>query len=61
MEAKGVQFHRWSPEILGAFEAAWGEVVAEQVAADPDFAVGWESLKAFRAEYAPWKALGYLD
>ena len=50
-----------SDEMLGAFEAAWEEVVAEQVAGNADFARAWESLSNFRAEYAKWKNLGYLD
>jgi TRAP-type mannitol/chloroaromatic compound transport system substrate-binding protein len=60
LESKGVQIHTWPPEILDALEAAWGEVVAEQIAADADFARVWESLSAFRAGYATWKELGYL-
>jgi len=61
LQAKGVQLHRWPPEILAAFEAAWQEVAAEQAAADADFARAWESLQGFRADYAIWKDLGYLD
>ena len=30
LQAKGVQLHRWPPEMLAAFEAAWQEVAAEQ-------------------------------
>ncbi len=33
LQAKGVQLHRWPPEMLAAFEAAWQEVAAEQAAA----------------------------
>jgi len=61
LEKNGVQIHRWPPEVLDALEAAWEEVVAEQVAADEDFARVWESLSTFRANYAKWKELGYLD
>lgn len=61
LEEKGVTIHKWSDEMLGAFEAAWVEVVAEQVAGNADFARAWESLSNFRAEYAKWKDLGYLD
>lgn len=60
LEKNGVVIHQWSPEILAELEAAWEEVVAEQVAADADFARSWESLSAFRANYARWKELGYL-
>ena len=61
LQAKGVQLHRWSPEMLAAFETAWQEVAAEQAAADPDFKRAWDSLQAFRADYKIWKDLGYLD
>ncbi len=60
LEAQGVTIHTWPPEILDALETAWGEVVQEQVAADADFARAWESLTAFRQNYAIWKELGYL-
>jgi TRAP-type mannitol/chloroaromatic compound transport system substrate-binding protein len=61
LQAKGVQLHRWPPEMLAAFEAAWQEVAAEQAAADPDFKRVWESLQAFRADYKIWKNFGYLE
>jgi TRAP-type mannitol/chloroaromatic compound transport system substrate-binding protein len=61
LEAKGVQLHRWPPEMLAAFEAAWQEVAAEQAAEDADFKRAWDSLQTFRADYKIWKDLGYLD
>jgi TRAP-type mannitol/chloroaromatic compound transport system substrate-binding protein len=61
LQARGVTLHRWGPEFLDAYEAAWQTVVAEQAAADPDFARVWESLSAFRETYSVWKAYGYLD
>jgi TRAP-type mannitol/chloroaromatic compound transport system substrate-binding protein len=61
LQANGVQLHRWPPEMLAPFEAAWQEVAAEQAAQDADFKRVWESLQAFRAEYKIWKDLGYLD
>ena len=61
LQAKGVQLHRWPPEMLAAFEAAWQEVAAEQAAEDADFKRAWDSLQAFRADYKIWKDLGYLD
>ncbi len=60
MEAAGVTIHTWSDEMLGTFEAAWQEVVAEEVAANPDFEKVWNSMQEFRGEYAKWSALGYL-
>ncbi|MEJ8571179.1 TRAP transporter substrate-binding protein [Microbaculum marinum] len=61
LEKNGVNIHEWPPEILAEFEAAWEEVVAEQVAADEDFAKAWDSLSSFRENYSKWKDLGYLD
>ena len=61
LQAKGVQLHRWPPEMLAAFQAAWQEVAAEEAAADPDFKRAWDSLQAFRADYKIWKDLGYLE
>ena len=52
--------HRWSDEMLGEFSGAWDAVVAEEAAADPDFAKVWNSMQEFRANYAVWKELGYL-
>jgi TRAP-type mannitol/chloroaromatic compound transport system substrate-binding protein len=60
LQKNGVQIHTWPPEILAALETAWGEVVAELVATDAEFARVWESLSAFRASYKTWKDLGYL-
>lgn len=60
MEAAGVTIHKWPPEMLDTFQTAWTEVVAEEVAANPDFAEAWESLSNFREQYAKWKELGYL-
>ena len=60
LQEKGVQIHRWPQEILDQLEAAWGEVVAEESAANPDFKKVWDHLQAFRAEYKVWGDLGYL-
>ncbi len=61
LKAKGVQIHRWSPEILDTLHSAWDEVAAELAAEDANFKEVWTSLQAFRAEYAEWKAVGYLQ
>lgn len=60
LEGKGVELHRWSPEMLDTFAAAWDEVVAEEAAANESFARAWESLRTFRERYAIWRDLGYL-
>jgi TRAP-type mannitol/chloroaromatic compound transport system substrate-binding protein len=61
VEENGATVHRWSDEMLGEFEGAWGEVVAEKTGENAEFARVWEHLSAFREEYAEWKRLGYLD
>lgn len=61
LEAEGVSIHRWSPEFLQRFEKAWEEVVADLAAKNPTFRRVWDSYAAFRAEYAAWRGLGYLD
>jgi TRAP-type mannitol/chloroaromatic compound transport system substrate-binding protein len=60
LQDSGVTAHRWSDEMMATFSGAWDEVVKEEVAADPDFARVWESLRAFREKYDAWEALGYL-
>jgi len=61
LQEKGVNIHRWPPEILDQLEAAWQEVVAEQVEGNEDFARVWDSLSTFRENYKIWGELGYLD
>jgi TRAP-type mannitol/chloroaromatic compound transport system substrate-binding protein len=61
LEKEGVQLHRWPPEMLVAFEAAWDEVASELAAEDADFNRAWESLSGFRQDYKIWKDLGYLN
>ncbi len=59
-EKDGVTNHRWPKEILDQFEAAWGEVLAEELASNPDSKRVWKSIKSFRDSYAVWKEKGYL-
>lgn len=60
MAAAGVEIHKWDDSMLSTFKGAWEEVVAEEVAANPDFERVWNAISEFRAEYAVWKDLGYL-
>jgi TRAP-type mannitol/chloroaromatic compound transport system substrate-binding protein len=60
LQEKGVNIHKWSPEILAGIESAWNDVAAEQAAGDASFKEAWDSLTAFRAEYKVWNDLGYL-
>ncbi len=59
LNAEGVKIQRWPDDILEALERAWREVAAEEAAADADFANVWQSLTAFREDYAIWKELGH--
>ena len=61
VEQHGVTTHRWSDEMLAAFEGAWEEVVAEKSEEDADFKRVWEHIQDFRASYSEWSGLGYLD
>ncbi len=61
LKEKGVQIHRWPPEVLEALEKAWNEVAAELAAEDENFKRVWASLQEFRANYTIWKELGYLN
>jgi TRAP-type mannitol/chloroaromatic compound transport system substrate-binding protein len=47
--------------MLAAFSGAWDEVVAERTASDADFNRVWEHIQAFRADYATWGDLAYVD
>jgi TRAP-type mannitol/chloroaromatic compound transport system substrate-binding protein len=57
--ARGVQTRSLSPALLQALEQATQEVLAEEAAADPDFARILEHQRAFQAEYALWRQLAY--
>ncbi|MCY3857154.1 MAG: TRAP transporter substrate-binding protein [Rhodospirillales bacterium] len=57
---RGVQFHRWSPEILDAMREGWKEVVAEESAKDADFARVAEAYFDFHERYRTWAEYGYL-
>ena len=61
LREKGVNIHRWPPEVLETLQAAWDEVAAELAAEDESFKKTWESLQTFRADYTIWKELGYLN
>ncbi len=60
LQEKGVTIHRWSDDILARLETEWEAVVADEIAANPDFERVWTSLSDFRAQYAAWADLGYL-
>jgi TRAP-type mannitol/chloroaromatic compound transport system substrate-binding protein len=60
-DKNGVKIMRWSPEIMKAYEKAWGEVVADETGKNPNFKKVWESYSKFRADYAVWRENGYLQ
>jgi TRAP-type mannitol/chloroaromatic compound transport system substrate-binding protein len=57
LQAEGVAIRRWPGEILDALETAWTEVVKEEAEADRNFKRVWQSLSAFREDYAIWREL----
>ncbi len=61
IQAKGVTLHKWPKEFLDAYEKAWDEVAAEQVAKSPEFKKAWDSYSTFRSNYKIWKDMGYLN
>ncbi len=61
LQGHGVELHIWPQEMIEAFRTAWGEVVEEEAATDPDFGRVWASLSTFRANYKLWADLGYVD
>ncbi len=60
IRAKGVAIHTWPPAVLSALQKAWGDVVKEEKAANPEFKQVWESYDSFRRAYTEWRDLGYL-
>ncbi len=60
-EAQGVTIHRWPPEVMTVLRATADEVMAEQAAANADFARAWRSLEAYRKRHAAWSALSETD
>ncbi len=59
-EKDGVKNMVWPPEILDALRKAWGDVLAEEMAANPDVKRLWESYSAFHEQYKVWGERGYL-
>jgi TRAP-type mannitol/chloroaromatic compound transport system substrate-binding protein len=59
LEKTGVQTKTLPPELLTSLEAAVAEVLAEEAAADADFARVLEHQQTFRASYALWRDLAY--
>ncbi|WP_135077098.1 TRAP transporter substrate-binding protein [Terasakiella sp. SH-1] len=60
-QEKGVTIHRWSDEMIGHFEKAWKEVIAEEIADSEDSKRIWKSYSDFRENYKVWRKNGYLQ
>ena len=59
-EKDGVTNHRWPQEVLDQLKVAWDEVIAEEVATNPDSKRIWDSITSFREKYKTWGEMGYL-
>ena len=59
-EADGVHNMIWPQEILDQLEGAWNEVLAEEIAANPDVKILWDSFSKFHEGYQVWLDHGYL-
>ncbi|MAT84709.1 MAG: C4-dicarboxylate ABC transporter [Gammaproteobacteria bacterium] len=58
--SRGVRVETLPESVLRELERITGQVLAEEAAADADFARILESQQAFRADYAHWKRRAYL-
>ena len=59
-EKDGVTNKTWPDDILGQLKGAWEEVLADEIAANPDVKAVWESYSAFHEKYQVWGDRGYL-
>ena len=59
-EADGVTNMTWPDEVLDELRAKWEEVLADEMAANPDVKAFMESYQAFHEEYKVWGERGYL-
>lgn len=59
-EKDGVQMKTWPKDVLSKIEAAWKEVLAAELAANPDVKKIWDSFSSFHEKYKVWGDRGYL-
>ncbi len=59
-EADGVTNMVWPDEVLDQLRGAWEEVLAEEIAANPDVKKLWDSFSEFHETYKIWGERGYL-
>ena len=58
--ADGVTNVSWSDEVLDTIREKWEEVLAEELAANPDVQTLWDSYTKFNESYKIWGEMGYL-
>jgi TRAP-type mannitol/chloroaromatic compound transport system substrate-binding protein len=56
----GVEMVNWTSEQLAQFKAKWEEVLAEELAANPDVQKLWDSYTKFNEGFKVWGERGYL-
>ena len=59
-EKDGVIMKTWPDEVIAQLREKWEEVLAEELAANPDVQKLWDSFSAFHEEYQVWGSRGYL-
>ncbi len=57
MYGAGVHLHRLPPSVRDALERAWQQVVQQESSDDAQFRKVWQSLAAFRGDFAVWREL----
>lgn len=58
--ADGVTNVSWSDDVLDTLREKWEEVLAEELAANPDVQTLWDSYTKFNESYKIWGEMGYL-
>ncbi|MDF1790595.1 MAG: TRAP transporter substrate-binding protein [Thalassobaculaceae bacterium] len=56
----GVTNVSWPDDVLNTLREKWEEVLAEELAANPDVKVLWDSFTEFHEAYKVWGEMGYL-
>ncbi|MEM7056960.1 MAG: TRAP transporter substrate-binding protein [Pseudomonadota bacterium] len=59
-EKDGVIMKTWPDEVIEQLRGAWEEVLAEELAANPDVQAMWDSYSKFHEDYQVWGSRGYL-
>lgn len=59
-EKDGVKNMTWPDSVLDQLRGAWEEVLAEEIASNPDVKTLWDSYTKFHEGYKVWGDRGYL-